>query len=563
MASHDENKHGETSSLHNEKVERTQSGTGSVMQGTITHTSQLHRNLGNRQIQLIAIGGSVGTAVFVSIGTGLAHGGPGSLFLAYTIYSCMVGLVNNCMAEMTVYHPISGAFIRMAGHWVDESFGFMVGWNFFLYEALLVPFEISALNLVLKFWRDDIPVAAVVAICIVLYGLINVGAVKWFGEAEFWLSIGKVILFFIVFFFTFITMVGGNPQKDAYGFRYWKNPGSFAEHITTGDLGRFEGFLGSLWIAAFTCVGPEYVSMIAGEAKLPRVYIKNAFKTTYIRFGIFFILSSLCVGIIIPYDDPTLVSVTGGGEGAGTGAASPYVIAMGNLGIGVLPHIVNGLLVSSIFSAGNALTYYGTRSLYGLALEGQAPRFLLKCTSFGLPIYCLGIVMIFPFLAFLAVSNDSAVVLTWLTNIITAAQIIDHIVISITYIFFYRACKAQGIDRKTLPYYGWFQPYSAWISAAFLICVVFCYGYTTFLPGNFTPDGFFTYYTMLIIAPITFFGWKFTKKTKFIEPSEADLVWERPQIDAYEAAFEEVPVGFWMEIIQLFGFKRNKSNATA
>lgn len=358
-------------------------------------------------------------------------------------------------------------------------------------------------------------------------------------------------------------MVGGNPQKDAYGFRYWKNPGSFAEHITTGDLGRFEGFLGSLWIAAFTCVGPEYVSMIAGEAKLPRVYIKNAFKTTYIRFGIFFILSSLCVGIIIPYDDPTLVSVTGGGEGAGTGAASPYVIAMGNLGIGVLPHIVNGLLVSSIFSAGNALTYYGTRSLYGLALEGQAPRFLLKCTSFGLPIYCLGIVMLFPFLAFLAVSNDSAVVLTWLTNIITAAQIIDHIVISITYIFFYRACKAQGIDRKTLPYCGWFQPYSAWISAAFLICVVFCYGYTTFLPGNFTSDRFFTYYTMLIIAPITFFGWKFTKKTKFIKPSEADLVWERPQIDAYEAAFEEVPVGFWTEILQLFGFKRNKLNATA
>ena len=169
MASND-NKHGETSSLHNEKVERTQSGTGSVMQGTVTHTSQLHRNLGNRQIQLIAIGGSVGTAVFVSIGTGLAHGGPGSLFLAYTIYSSMVGLVNNCMAEMAVYHPVSGAFIRMAGHWVDESFGFMVGWNFFLYEALLVPFEISALNLVLKFWRDDIPVAAVVAICIVLYG---------------------------------------------------------------------------------------------------------------------------------------------------------------------------------------------------------------------------------------------------------------------------------------------------------------------------------------------------------------------------------------------------------
>jgi yeast amino acid transporter len=169
MASHDEKQHIETPSTQDHKLKQAPSN-GSIIQGTITHTSQLHRKLGNRQIQLIAIGGSIGTAVFVSIGTGLAHGGPGSLFLAYTLYSVMVGLVNNCMAEMAVQHPVSGAFIRMAGHWVDEAFGFMVGWNFFLYEALLVPFEISALNVVLKFWRDDIPVAAVVAACIVLYG---------------------------------------------------------------------------------------------------------------------------------------------------------------------------------------------------------------------------------------------------------------------------------------------------------------------------------------------------------------------------------------------------------
>ncbi|KAL5617334.1 hypothetical protein FOBRF1_006082 [Fusarium oxysporum] len=137
---------------------------------------------------------------------------------------------------------------------------------------------------------------------------------------------------------------------------------------------------------------------------------------------------------------------------------------------------------------------------------GQAPKFLLKCTSLGLPVYCLGIVMPFPFPAFLAVSSDSVVVLTWLTNVITAAEIIDHIVISITYIFFYRACKAQGIDRPTPPYCGWFQPYSAYISATFLTCVVCCYGYSTFLPGNFTISGFFTCYTMVLVAPITFLG---------------------------------------------------------
>jgi amino acid transporter len=141
-----------------------------IQQGLVSdNADQLQRRLGNRQIQLIAIGGSIGTALFVSIGGGLARGGPLSLFLAYTIYSGLLGLVNNCIAEMTVLHPVSGGFIRMAGKWVDDAFGFMAGWNFFFYEALLIPFEITALNLVLSYWRDDIPTAAVCAGCIVLY----------------------------------------------------------------------------------------------------------------------------------------------------------------------------------------------------------------------------------------------------------------------------------------------------------------------------------------------------------------------------------------------------------
>lgn len=138
--------------------------------GMITdNADSLQRHLNNRQIQLIAIGGSIGTALFVSIGSGLAHGGPGSLFIAYALYSCLIGLVNNCMAEMATLHPVSGGFVRMAGKWVDEAFGFMAGWNFFFYEALLIPFEITALNVVLGFWSDNIPTAAICAACIVLY----------------------------------------------------------------------------------------------------------------------------------------------------------------------------------------------------------------------------------------------------------------------------------------------------------------------------------------------------------------------------------------------------------
>ena len=353
-------------------------------------------------------------------------------------------------------------------------------------------------------------------------------------------------------------MVGGNPTGEAYGFRYWKNPGAFAEWRTTGTLGRFEGFLQALWSAAFTVVGPEYIAMVAAEAKRPRIYIKNAFKTVYWRFGIFFIVGALCVGIVVPYNDRTLVDlVDGTGTGGGTAAASPYVIAMRNLGVGVFPHVVNALLVTSIFSAGNTYTYCATRTLYGLALEGRAPKFLRKCTRNGVPIWCFAVVMIFPFLSFLSVSSSSSIVLTWLVNLITAGGVIDYIVMGITYIAFYNACKAQGVDRKQFPYTGWFQPWCGYIGTAWMTVIVFCFGYTSFAPAS--VDGFFSNYTMLIVAPITFLGWKLLKKTKIVKPSEADLVWERPVVDAYEESFLSPPIGFWSEILQMVGIGRSKN----
>ncbi|OAQ71578.1 general amino acid permease AGP2 [Purpureocillium lilacinum] len=521
---------------------------------------QLKRRLGNRQIQLIAIGGSIGTATFVSIGTGLLNAGPGGLLLAYALHSSMVSMVNNCMAEMAVFMPISGAFIRMAGHWVDPAFGFLAGWNFFLYEAINIPFEVSAINVVLSFWRDDIPAAAVVAVCTALYFAINVFAVKWYGESEFWLATGKVVLILIVFSFTFVTMVGGNPQHDAYGFRYWRDPGAFAEYIASGNLGRFEGFLSALWNASFTIVGPEYVSMLAGETKLPRRYLKNAFKTTYFRFTFFFVGSALCVGIVIPYNDPTFVSILNDPNGnSGSATASPYIIAMQNMGIDVLPHIITALLITSIFSCGNAFTFYATRSLYGLALESQAPAFLRRCTPSGVPIYCLAVTMIFPCLAFLNVSGSTARVLSWFINLVTTSGVLNYTIIATTYIFFYRATRAQGVDRATLPYYGYGQPYCAWIALVYMALIVFVNGYAVFLPVHWDVKDFFTHYTMVLVSPVLFVGWKLVHRTRLVRPAEADLVWEKPAIDAYERENEEDNPGFWREMLQLVGWQKAKS----
>lgn len=133
----------------------------------------LRRVLNNRQIQLLAAGGAIGTSLFVSIGSGLAKGGPGSLVIAFIVYSMVLCLVNNSVAEMTTYMPVAGGFVRLAGHWVDDALGFMAGWNFFFFEALAIPFEITALTFVLSFWDERMlepgPVAGICAGCIIAY----------------------------------------------------------------------------------------------------------------------------------------------------------------------------------------------------------------------------------------------------------------------------------------------------------------------------------------------------------------------------------------------------------
>ncbi|RJE19495.1 Amino acid permease [Aspergillus sclerotialis] len=528
------------------------------VEGQVEACSGLERRLGNRQIQLIAIGGSIGTALFITIGNGLAAGGPASLLLAYSGYCLILACINNCIAEMNTWHPVSGGFIRLAGKWVDDALGFMVGWNFFIYEALMIPFEITAINLILNYWRDDIPVAAVCAACIVLYGLINALAVSAFGEAEFWLSSGKVILIFLLFFFTFITMVGGNPQHDAYGFRYWNEPGAFAAYRTAGDLGRFEGFLSALWSAAFCIVGPEYISMAAAEAKHPRVYVKNAFKTVYWRFGLFFICSAICVGIVVPWNDPTLQAILNGKSNKKGAGASPYIVAMTNLHVGVLPHVVNALLVTTIFSAGNALTYCASRSLYGLALDGRAPRILTK-TMKGVPVYAFIVVMCFPFLSFLQLSNNASQVLTWLVSLVTAGALIDYLVICITYIRFHAACKRQGVDRRTFPYFGYFQPYCAWIGCGAMVIVLLFYGYTTFAPWS--VESFFQNYTMQLVAPILYLGWKLAHKTNVVRLDDVDLVWDRRLVDSYEDSLADKPVGFWAEMFKIFRLRSKRTTS--
>lgn len=241
---------------------------------------------------------------------------------------------------------------------------------------------------------------------------------QWYGESEFWLALSKVLLSIGLILFTFIVMLGGNPKGDRFGFRYWNEPGAFAEYYKTGDLGRWLGFLACLIQASFTIAGPDYVSMAAGEAANPRGVLPRTYNGIFYRLTAFFVLGVLCIGILVPYNDHTLAEAFA--KGLPGAAASPYVVAMDRLGIPILPHIVNAMILLAAFSAGNSYVYCASRSLYGLALDGKAPRLFTKCTKRGVPIYCVTVVMLIALLAFLQVSNSASVVLDWFVNLVRA-----------------------------------------------------------------------------------------------------------------------------------------------
>ncbi|KAM7198588.1 Amino acid permease domain containing protein [Naviculisporaceae sp. PSN 640] len=505
---------------------------GSLSSAPGDHTK---RTLKGRHIQLIGIGGTIGTALYVQIGRGLINGGPGSLFLAFSIWCFFILAITISLAEMVTYLPISSPFIRFAGRYVDEAFGFAAGWNFFVFEAAMVPFEITACNVIIHYWSDAVPAGAIIAITLVLYCLINFLAVHYYGEVEFWAALGKVLLIVGLLIFTFIVMLGGNPLNDRFGFRYWNDPGAFAELYYEGSLGRWLGFLQCLILASFTIAGPDYVSMAAGEAENPREVLPRAFNAVFYRLTAFFVLGSLAVGILVPSNDAEMtLAFKTGAPGA---AASPYVVAMNRLKIGVLPHIVNAMVLTAAFSAGNSYVYCASRSLYGLALEGKAPKVLLRCTRNGVPVYCVGLVLGIGLLGFLQVSNNAAKVLQWFVNLVTASQLINYSVICVTYLRFYYACEAQGLDRNTLPYRGWFQPYAAWFGLSGTFIMTFVGGYTVFLPGNWDIPTFLFSYTMIGVTPVLFLGWKFLKGTKIYKPEEVDLLKDLDGIEEYQRTY--------------------------
>lgn len=491
------------------------------------------RGLKSRHIQFIALGGTIGTGLFLGIGRALTQAGPLSILLGYTITGVAIYAMMQCLGEMATWLPLPGAIPQFCARYVDDALGFAVGWNNWYASAITLCAEISAASIVIQYWNgaEHINVGVWITIIALLVLALNVFAVSIYGEAEFCFASIKIITIVGLLILALIIDVGGVKSQPRLGFHYWKDPGAMKTYIAGGDKGRFLGWFSTLVNAAFSYGGVEMVAVAAGEAENPRKNIPKAVRRVFWRILFFYVLGSLAIGVLVPYNDSRLLSAQAN-DAAGA-ASSPWVIAINRAGIKVLPDIINAVILTSASSSANAFLFTGSRYLFGIAQNGQAPRFFLKCNKKGVPIYCVGFTAIWMALTYLSCSSGANKVFTWFQNLTTIAGLFTWSSICVAYIRFYAALKAQGIDRNSLVFKSPFQPYLAYSALAFFAIIIVFNGFYAFCPWN--VDDFLTSYIGIPIFFALFTFWKVFKKTKLHNPLEVDLFTGKSALDAADA----------------------------
>lgn len=429
---------------------------------------------------------------------------------------------SNSIQELCTLLPVTGSFVHYTERFVDDSCAFAIGWVYYLTQNANLCFELTAICLVIEYWTDKVPKAVWISVFLLLYVLLNCFSLFMFGEGEFYLSMGKVILAIGLIIFTIVVMSGGNPDHKVLGFNNFAHK-PFAEYLDTGSIGKFHGFMACLIFATYVFWGIDYLSLAAQNAIDPRKTMPKSFNKVLYRLIVFYIGGALCVGILLPSDDSTLLAAIA--ESSGNAAASPYTAACVNLGINVLPHIINALILTSIVSAGNSSLFSATKALERLALTGKAPKFFTYTTRRGVPIYCVVMVLLISLLAYLNVSNGANKVLTWFLNVETAGMLIVYIFICISYLRYRAGMTAQGINRDDfVPYKGWGLPYFTWWSLFWFCLMLLMDGYTVFLKGNWDIQSFVFSYFMIAFFLVLFAGHKLYHRTWFIKASEMDFV---------------------------------------
>lgn len=482
--------------------------------------SALKRNLSGRHMQMIALGGSIGTGLFIGSGGALSSGGPGFLLIDFLLIGIMLFCVVMALGELATVLPVSGSFAAYSTRFLDPSWGFAMGWNYWMQWFVVLPLELTAASIVLEYWprSTNCPKGVYVFIFIVAIVIINMFGVRGYGEFEFFASMVKVLAVIGFIIAGIVIDTGGAPNNVYAGAHTWHNPGAFANG--------FKGFVSIFVTAAFAFAGTELVGLAAAETGNPRKEVPKASKQIFWRVAIFYIVSLFIVGLIVPYDDPRLTS----GTSSYDARASPFVIAI-NIGmIKALPDIFNAVILVSVLSVGNSAVYGASRTLCGLAQAGQAPKIFAYIDRQGRPMPAVILSLAFGFLAFLIYAEDDSTVFNWLLAISGLSSIFTWGSLCFCHIQFRRAWKYNGHTVEELPWASPLGEYGSWWGGCFCILVVIFQFYIAAFPigeGEDTAQERATaFFQAFLAVPVVIFfyvPYKLYYRTPFVKVSEMDI----------------------------------------
>ena len=483
------------------------------MSSSHPEAQQLRRSLKARHMYMIAIGGSIGTGLFVASGATVANAGPGGALLAYALIGFMVFLLMQSLGEMATYIPLAGSFGEYARRFVSPSFGFAIGWNYWYNWAITVAAELAAAALVMKYWAPNTPGWIWSAIFLaILFGL-NALSARAYGEGEFWFALIKVavVIFFLILGVLMIFGILGGPSP---GFSNWTlSNGEQSAPFVNGAA----GVLGVFMIAGFSFQGTELVAVAAGEAEDPDRNVPKAIRTVFIRILLFYIGAIAVIGFLIPFTDPRLLD-----SAEDNIAVAPFTLVFDNAGVLAAAGIMNAVILTSILSAGNSGLYASTRMLYALAESGQAPKLFSKLNSRGVPIPALIATTAIGALCFISSLIGDGAAYTWLINASGLAGFITWMGIAWCHYKFRRAFLAQGHSVDELPFKAIFFPLGPIV--ALLMCAFVVAGQNLEVyTGNIDLGTLISAYVGLPLFLALWWGHKLVTKAPKVNPMEADL----------------------------------------
>ena len=469
--------------------------------------NNVKRALKTRHLSMIALGGSIGTGLFVASGSAISTAGPGGALVAYIGIGLMVYFLMTSLGEMATYLPVTGSFATYSRRFVDPALGFAMGWNYWFNWAITLAVDISTAAIVLRYWFPHVPSWVFSLGALIIIFLINALSVASFGETEYWMSLIKVVtvlIFLVVGFLTIVGIMGGHATY-LENFAYKKAP----------FVGGVPSILTVFVVAGFSFQGTELIGITAGESKDPAKSIPKAIKQVFWRILLFYILAIFVIACLIPYTSPNLL-----GSDASDITISPFTLVFKRAGLASAASVMNAVILTSVVSAANSGMYASTRMLFALGVSGDAPKIFGKVNGRGIPMPALLGTTLVGLLTFLS-SIFGEQIYSFLVSASGLTGFIAWVGIALAHYRFRRDFKAQGKDLSQLRYKAKWFPVGPLL--ALIICLLVIVGQDIKSFANLDWQAISVTYMSVPLFIILYLYYKLRYKTKLIPLTEIDL----------------------------------------